>query len=77
MLDFLKVPYDESDVRLKLSKDFETFHRHSSASFEHYTRSQKIIIQDCINKTLIQLKENDQPTLGLEMYLLQNFSSII
>ena len=67
MLDFLKVPYDEKDVKLKLYEDFGTFHRPSS-SFEHYTMSQRAVIQQYIKGTLYELQAKHKPTLGLESY---------
>ena len=75
MLDFLKVPYDESDVRLKLSEGFETYHRNSSSvHFEHYTVDQKNVVQNVINSLIIELKMQNKD-IGLENYLLKDVHS--
>ena len=78
MLDFLQVPYAENDVKLKLTEGFELFHRKSNnPSFDHYTQSQKISIQNVVNRTINLCKANNKPTLGLETYLLRNISQSI
>ena len=69
MLDFLRIPYNEREVKMRLEEDFGVFHRKSSQDFEHFTEAQRIIVQDVIKQTLNNLKESNQPSLGIESYL--------
>ena len=48
MLDFLKYPYSDAELRGKLEEDFTTFYRNHSYSFDHFTASQKDYFNDIV-----------------------------
>ena len=77
MLDFLRVPYDEKEVTLKLAKNFQTFHREKPKYIEHFTSSQKTQVQEMLHSVLSQLKQKNKPTLRLNSYLLKDISQKI
>ena len=69
MLDFLKVPYSEEELRKRMEVDFGAFHRKHHADFEHFTPKQRNYVQQAIAGTLGVLKErNNGDTLGVADY---------
>ncbi len=70
ILEFLKFPYSEEEVRDRLSEDFSLFRRTTHPTFEHFSIAQKNYIRSKIKETLALLKEsNHGDTLGVEAYI--------
>ena len=57
MLDFLKVPYSESELEKRLENNFEKFHRKQRDQFQHYTPGQRYYLRTVILKTIDILKK--------------------
>ena len=71
MLDFLKVPYSESELEERMKTRFEKYHRKNIQHFDHFTAVQKQYMFVTLNKTINLLREeNNGNTLGLAEYLL-------
>ena len=59
MLDFLEFPYSVASIMRILKKDYSEFKRqHKNVMFEHFTPTQKAIIQTVIRNTTYILKSH-------------------
>lgn len=74
MLKFLEFPFDETDLKEKLRKEFETFKRPRKEEFEHYTCEQKKYVNTILLDTIkILTQHNMEKFLKLEDYLDFNY----
>ena len=71
MLEFLKVPYSDEELKKRLSEDFKTFHRsHTNDDFDHFTPYQRKVVLEIVKEVVMMLKEqNNGQTYGIEEYL--------
>ncbi len=70
ILNFLKFPSTEEEVRSRLARDFSLFQRKTHPTIEHFSIAQRNYIRRCLEETLDLLKEkNHGDTLGVEGYL--------
>ena len=69
ILDFLKVPYNNSSLKTTLAEDYNTFHRNHTSTFEPFTESQKQLIRTGVNDVLFKLKQRKKTIPGLKKYL--------
>lgn len=69
MLDFLQVPYSNSDLKSRLAEDYSTFYRNHTSSFEHFTEGQKQLVRAGVNDVLLQLKQRKKAIPKLDKYL--------
>lgn len=56
ILDFLKQNYDRTELRIKVEDGFGGVQRQHRDEYEHYTRDQKISINEMIMKTIHTLQ---------------------
>ena len=58
ILDFLGVRYDKAEVESRMAEDYATFKRKPLVNeFDHFTDSQKKIINDCISDAIEYTKQ--------------------
>ena len=59
MLDFLKFPYMEDELRSRLAEGFNKFRRaHGAENFEHFTPNQQKLIQSVVVNTIKMLQKH-------------------
>ena len=64
MLDFLKVPYSESELEKRLENSFEKFHRKQRDDFEHFTPELTLYMRLKILETIEVLKKAKFPDVA-------------
>ena len=71
VLDFLGVSYSPHKVERRLQEDVTTFQRRGRSEVtDPYTPEQRKVVTDMVEKTIIELKrENNGDLLGLDKYL--------
>ena len=59
MLDFLKYPYMEDELRSRLAEGFDAFRRaHSKEKFEHFTPKQQKLVRSFVLDTIKMLQDH-------------------
>ena len=60
MLDFLQVPYTETQLQSVVSKGYNTFKRNHSLDddFEHFTPAQRLFVKSLVRTTKTKLEEH-------------------
>ena len=71
MLDFLKFPYMEDELRTRLGEGFGAFRRaHSREKFEHFTPKQQQLVRSFVLDTIRMLQDRKYgQSLGITDYL--------
>lgn len=73
MLNFLEVPFNNTDLKAKLNSGFDVFRRPHKEEFEHYSPRQKKYINEMLLKTTKILSQHNMENLfHLEEYLDMN-----
>ena len=58
MLDFLKFPYVEDELRTRLAEGFTKFRRvHGAEHFKHFTTNQQMLIRSAVVDTIKMLQK--------------------
>lgn len=71
MLHFLKVPYNKTELVVKLESEFDDFRRNPSphSNYVYYNPFQMMDINHMIAETVQELEENDLESYGIEEYV--------
>lgn len=72
MLDFLKFPYNHTELIVRLADGFEDFRRNHTphSSQIHYSPSQTMNINSMITETIQELKQHNLGSFGMEEYII-------
>lgn len=71
VLTFLKIPFNEEELSIRLKSDFTTFKRkHTSVQFDHYSGGQRDYIRDVLVETIkLSQEANMSDILRIHEYL--------
>ena len=74
MLKFLEFPFDKTELKVKLHREFEAFKRPHKEEFEYYTPEQKKYVNTILLDTIkILTQHNMEQFFKLEDYLDFNY----
>ena len=69
MLDFLQISYNDSKLEQLLAVDYSTFRRSHTTDFEHFTNSQKELVEKSIRDVVSELAQGNKTLPQLQNYI--------